>query len=102
MLGPSIFDYKYVFHNRGGHQISFEAANQDTTNADFQYFGFISSFGSWMILRFHIIASAIIYEYAAGQRRTDYDAHWNVAGLFVPGVPALAFTTFDQIGAYLA
>ena len=37
MAGPNIFDFKYVFHKEGGHEISFEASNQDTTDATFQY-----------------------------------------------------------------
>jgi len=74
MPGPTIYDFRFVFHNVGGHSVSFEAANQDLTDSTYQYFGFVSSFGSWLIMRFHIIGAAIIYEYFAGQNRVDYDA----------------------------
>jgi len=98
MPGPTIYDYRMIYHDVGGHTVSFEAANQDLTDPEYQYFGFISSFGSWIIQRFHIIDSAVIYEYAAGQKRTDYDTHWDGGtGLFVAGDPALEFTTFDLI-----
>jgi len=94
MIGPNIFDFRYIFHDVGGHQLSFEASNQDTTDATKQYFGFISSFGSWIVMRFHIIASAIKYEYTAGKTRTDYDALWNANGVYIG---TLTFTTFDQL-----
>jgi len=94
MPGPVITDFHFVLHDVGGHDVSFEAANQDTADAVYQYFGFISSFGSWMIMRFHIIGSAIIYEYFAGKTRTDYDALWDANGLYIG---TLTFTTFDLI-----
>jgi len=94
-MPPQIFDFRYIFHDVGGHQLSFEASNQDTTDADYQYFGFVSSFGSWLVLRFHIIVSAIKYEYAAGKTRADYDALWNDATHKYEGT--LTFTTFDQL-----
>ena len=87
-------DNKYILHKVGGHLVVFEAANQDTTNATYQYFGYISPFGSWIVQRFHIIGSAIIYEYAAGKTRTDYDGYWNASGVYIG---SLTFTTFDQI-----
>lgn len=94
-MPPVIYDYKFILHNVGGHEVAFEAANQDLTDATFQYFGFISSFGSWIVMRFHIIGAAIIYEYASGKTRTTYDALWNpVTGVYVG---ALVFTTFDQL-----
>ena len=94
MPGPVIYDHTFIFHDSGGNKISFEASNQDTTDATFQYFGYISSFGSWLVQRFHIIGSTIKYEYFAGKTRTDYDALWNAAGVYIG---ALTFTTFDRI-----
>jgi hypothetical protein len=93
-MGPVITDFHFVLHDVGGHNVSFEAANQDLSSATYQYFGFVSSFGSWIVMRFHIIGSAIIYEYFAGKSRTAYDALWDTNGLYVGG---LVFTTFDQI-----
>ena len=94
MPGPSIYDFRFILHGVGGHSVTFEAANQDLTNATYQYFGFVSSFGSWLVQRFHIIGSAVIYEYFAGKTRTDYDALWDANGVYVGG---LTFTTFDLI-----
>ena len=93
-------DHNYIFHTVGGHNVCFEASNQDTTDATYQYFGYISPSGSWIVQRFHIITSVIIYEYYAGTTRTDYDALWNSTTGIYEGT--LTFVTFDQIGAYLA
>ena len=60
-----------------------------------KYFGYIASSGAWIIQRFYIIGSAIIYEYAAGKDRTDYDAYWDINGVYIG---TLSFTTFDQLG----
>ena len=92
----NILDYKFVLHTVGGHDLAFEAANQDLTDSTYQYFGFISSFGSWVVMRFNIIGSTIIYTYNAGKTRSDYDAFWNgTTGRYIPG--SETFTTFDQI-----
>jgi len=100
MAGPSIYDYKMVFHNVGGNDVAFEIANEDNTDASPQYYGYVSSFGSWIIQKMIIINSTRQYTYVAGKTRNDYDTHWNaVSGLFVLG--ALAFTTFDRLGATL-
>jgi hypothetical protein len=72
----------------------FEAANEDTTDATYQYFGYLSATGSWIIQRFHIIGSVIIYEYFGGQTVTDYTACWDANGLYVG---ALTFGRYDEI-----
>ena len=87
-------DHRFIFHKVGGHDVYFEAANQDTSDSTYQYFGYIAASGAWIIQRFHIISSATIYEYAAGQSRSDYDTYWDANGLYVG---TLTFTTFDQI-----
>ncbi len=98
MPGITIHDHKLQFHKVGSYPVNFEAANQDTSGAQFQYFGFISSFGTWIVMRFEIIASTIIYSYAGGTTRADYDGHWNaLTGRYI-AAPALTFATFDQLG----
>lgn len=87
-------DNRYLLHNSGGQTMVFEASNQDLTDSTYQYFGYISAFGSWIVQRFHIIGDAIIYGYFAGQTRTVYDALWDADGKYVGG---LTFTTYDQI-----
>lgn len=94
-MGINVYDHKRIFHKIGKHDVYFEAANQDLTDSTYQYFGYISAFGSWIIQRFHIIGSAIIYEYVAGKSRADYDTYWDANGLYIG---SLTFTTFDQIG----
>jgi len=93
-MAITLHDQTFVLHSTGNEDVIFEAANQDTTDATYQYFGYISSSGSWLVQRFEIIASAVIYTYFAGQTRTDYDALWDANGIYVG---SLTFTTFDQI-----
>ena len=93
-MAIQVQDPGYILHKVGGHTVVFEAANQDLTDATYQYFGYISAEGSWIVQRFHIISSAVIYEYFAGKTRTVYDALWNANGVYIGG---LTFTTFDQI-----
>jgi len=94
-MAITVHDYKFIFHKVGGQDVYFEASNQDTTDSTYNYFGYISSSGSWIIQRFEIIASTIIYAYAAGQTRTDYDGYWNsTTGRYIG---SLTFATFDAI-----
>ena len=94
MPGPRVYDNTFALHDSGGNEVFFEASNQDLADATHQYFGYISSFGSWLVQRFHIQGDTVIYEYSAGKTRTDYDALWNAAGTYIGG---LTFTTFDRI-----
>ena len=97
MAGPVVYDYKMMFHNVGGHRVAFEIANEDNTDTTPQYFGYVSSFGLWIIQRMAVIGSTRQYTYCAGKTRTDYDTHWTVAtGRFVVG--SLTFDTFDTLG----
>lgn len=85
-----------ILHKVGGEMVVFEIANQDNNNATYYYYGYISAYGSWIVQRQHIIGSASIYEYFAGQLRTVYDALWNANGVYVG---TLTFTTYDKIAA---
>lgn len=87
-------DHSFVFHRVGGHAVYFEIANQDRTDATYHYFGYVSTSGSWIIQRFHMIGSAVIYEYAGGQARTTYDALWDASGVYIG---ELTFRTIDQV-----
>ena len=94
-VGPSIYDLKFQFHNAGMPDVNFEPAHEDGTGV-VKYYGFISSFGSWIIMAMDTTNSPkIIYKYVAGQKRTDYDAHWGADGTFIIGT--LSFVTFDLI-----
>ena len=99
MPGITVHDHSMQFHKQGQSPVNFESSHQDLRGAQFQYFGFISSFGSWIIQQFNIQGSTVIYKYKAGQTRTDYDALWNGSGEYTGA--ADDFVTFDQIGASL-
>ena len=95
MPGPSIYDFKMQYHNVGGNDISFEPSDEDTSGV-VKYFGFISSFGSWIIMKMDSTDPTLItYRYAAG--RTGYSTYWSQRA--TPG--ALSYVTFDQINASL-
>lgn len=96
-MAIQIADFRFIYHKVGGQEVYFEASNQDTSGATYQYFGYISSSGSWIIQRFHIIGSAIIYRYSAGQDVSDYITRWDTNGLYLAGTPALTFGRFDEI-----
>jgi len=99
-IGPAIYDNKMQFHDVGGHTVNFEISHEDNTLSSPTYYGYVSSFGSWIIMQTIIIDSTRQYTYAAGKTRTDYDTHWNATtGRFVVG--DLSFVTFDQLGADL-
>jgi hypothetical protein len=97
-LGPTIFDTEFQFHKAGGEVVSFEISNEDTDNATYKYYGYISSSGSWIIMRQQIAAGGKIYKYYAGQDRDDYDDQWDATSAYI-GV--LTFVTFDLVGALL-
>lgn len=97
-MGILVHDNSLQFHKVGSYPVNFEAANQDTSGAQYNYFGFISSFGSWIIMRFDIQGSNITYKYVGGQTRTDYDVLWDGTGSYIGSE---SFDTFDQLGANL-
>ena len=94
-MAIQIRDHKRIFHKFGDQLVIFEIANEDTDGSTYQYYGYISSSGAWIIQRFHVLTNAIVYEYSAGKTRTDYDGYWNAAGRYIG---SLDFTTFDAIG----
>lgn len=96
----NLYDYRFIFHKVGGHNVLFEISNQDNTDSTDMYYGYVAESGAWIIQKAHIVGSTKKYTYAAGQTRTDYDALWNaVTGIFTDSTPALTFSTFDQINA---
>jgi hypothetical protein len=91
-------DHKFIFHKVGGQIVTFEAANEDTTSEEYQYFGYLSAEGAWIIQRFHVQTGTVITEYAAGHSVTDYLTHWHeTTGAYQSGDPALTFKRFDEI-----
>jgi len=89
-------DFRFIYHKIGGHNVIFEAANQDLTDTEYQYYGFLSNGGAWIIQRFHIIAGAVIYEYAAGAEIISYLINWDGNGRYTG---TLTFYRYDQIAA---
>ena len=96
-MAIQIHDPYILLHKRGGEIVVFVESNQDLTASDYQYFGYINSDGTgWLIQRFHIQSSTVIYEYAAGQSVAAYLTHWNgTTGAFVSG--GLTFQRIDQV-----
>ena len=94
-MAITIHDHSFQWHKKGGEVVVFEASNQDLADSTFQYFGYISSASSWLIQRFHIQGSTVIYSYFAGQTRADYDDQWNASGRYIG---SLTFVSFDTIG----
>jgi len=68
-------DYRYIYHKVGDHGIVYEASDQDISGATYQYFGFLSIDGSWIIQRFDLSTTNIIlYRYSAGS--SAYSTAW--------------------------
>lgn len=87
-MGPQIYDHRFVYHSRGGNNVSFEASDQDTSDGTYHYYGFLSSEGSWIIMRFEIGVGTIAYRYASGA--SGYTTAWT-------GKDALTYKYFNQI-----
>jgi hypothetical protein len=66
------------------------ASDQDTSNAVYHYFGYLSVDGLWIIQRFEIGAGTIAYRYVSGT--TGYAAAWAVRD-----TGALSYDYFDTI-----
>jgi hypothetical protein len=89
------YDPAFVYSGKKKNFLDVEAANQDTTDATYQYFGFVSPrTGAWIIQRFKSIGSTVQYHYAQGRLRATYDAAWNTStGRYQDN---FTFTTIDQ------
>jgi hypothetical protein len=91
----SFYDPTFVYKGKKDNTLDCEPSNQDLTDAEYQYYGYINPrTGSWIIQRFHIIESAIIYEYAQGRTIATYAACWN--GTTGRYIGALTFARIDQ------
>ena len=83
---PSMHDYRHIFKKVGSDMVSFEASDQDTANAigkvdaghTFQFYGFESSDGAWIIMQFDTTDATEVleYRYASGQTHAGYLAAW--------------------------
>lgn len=80
-------DYRYIFHKVGDHSIVYEPSDQDTSDATYHYYGFLSIDGSWIIQRFEIGAGTIEYRYSAGT--SNYAVAW-------AGKDALSYEYFNE------
>jgi len=72
-----IHDWRHIYGQVGGQAVNFEASDQDTVGPSYQYFGYETSDGAWLILRFDLTTSGIIlYRYAGGQTHAGYLVAW--------------------------
>jgi hypothetical protein len=76
MAGPSIHDHRMVYHNVGGSTVAFEASDMDASDSTYQYYGFLSSFGSWIIQRFKLIDDGVKVEYRYTAGQSGYADAW--------------------------
>lgn len=61
-------------------QTTLEPADQDTNGSTYQYFGFLSISGSWIIQRFDLsVTDVISYRYAVSQNNSNvkYYTAWS-------------------------
>lgn len=55
---------------------TFEASDQDTSNATYYYFGFLTQDGNWVIQRFdQTVSNVINYRYATVKNNTAYNLY---------------------------
>jgi len=88
-MGPSIYDFNFIFHKHGGNRIDFEPSDEDTADATYKYYGYLSSQGAWLIMRFDLTTpNIVLYRYAAG--KTGYAANW-------AGRAGLSYSLFSDI-----
>ena len=84
-----LFDIKYQFHKKGGHDVNFEPHNEDTAT-NVRYYGFVSSYGSWIIMKEDASTStAVTYRYSGG--RSGYAVAWT-------GRADLTYDLISEIG----
>ncbi len=55
---------------------TFEVSDQDTSDATYQYFGYLTQDSQWVIQRFDLsVANAIAYRYATITNNTGYSTY---------------------------
>jgi hypothetical protein len=101
-LGPRVWDGKFLLHPRTADEyhrifVDFEIANEDTSGT-VQYFGWVSSWGSWIIQKRDTSGTGVVYTYAAGKALATYSGNWNASGVYIG---TLVFYGFDQLTANL-
>lgn len=68
---------------------TFEASDQDTSNATYYYFGFLTQDSNWVIQRFdNSVSNVINYRYATVKNNAGYD-------LYVSAWVARSSLTYD-------
>lgn len=74
-MAIAISDYRFVWHRVGTQDANFEASDQDTSDPNYFYFGFLHSDGAYIIQRFdNTVPNQIAYRYATGQ--SGYSVAW--------------------------
>ena len=72
-----IHDWRRIYGKVGDAYAQFEASDQDTIGADYQYFGYETSDGAWIIQRFDLtVAGVINYRYSGGTTHAGYLVAW--------------------------
>ena len=94
-----LHDYRRIYKQTGDTMVAYEASDQDILGAgkvvaghSYQFYGFESSDGAWIIMQFDTTAatSIINYRYAAGSTHAGYLVAW-------AGRAALTYEYFSEI-----
>jgi len=81
-----IHDWRRIYGQVGGATVNFEASDQDTANTigkavaghSFQFYGFESSDGAWIIMQFDTTDATtdVAYRYCGGTTHAGYLVAW--------------------------
>ena len=86
-----IHDWRRIYGKVGDAYAQFEASDQDTVGTDYQYFGYETSDGAWIIQRFDLrVAGVINYRYSGGVSHAGYLVAW-------AGRAALTYEYFSEV-----
>ena len=95
-----IHDWRRIYGKVGDEYAQFEASDQDTGNSagktvaghTFQFYGFLTSNGAWVIMQFDTTTATgdIAYRYYGGQSHAGYLAAWI-------GRAALVYEYYDEV-----
>ncbi len=85
-------DYSYIYHTVGGHEVTFEISDEDTSG-DVQYFGYLSETGSWIIQQRTAATGA--YRYAMGQNKYKT----GTTGAWATRATTMVYTYFKEMVA---
>lgn len=98
-LGPHIYDAAFYLHDiklsSSDKGVDFELADEDSSSSP-QYYMYISSFGSWVLMKVTAVLTVNQYRYAAGSGNI-----LTATQAFAARATTLQYYTFNQMVANL-